>query len=97
MMAMGEHTGDGMALGLDASAEGVASSATGVATSAVEAVAAAPAPSAPAGGGGGGLTVTVEAGAIVIQGGSADSVVDLTEQALAQLLERIASQQGVMA
>lgn len=97
MMAMGEHTGDGMALGLDASADGVASSATGVATSAVEAVASAPAPSAPAGGGGGGLTVTVEAGAIVIQGGSADSVVDLTEQALAQLLERIASQQGVMA
>ena len=88
--------GEGVALGLDGSVGAVENASTGMATSAVEAVAAAPMPGAPAGGGGGGgVNVTVEAGAIVIQGGSAASVLDLTEQSLTVLLERVAAQQGL--
>jgi hypothetical protein len=41
--------------------------------------------------------LTIEAGAIVIQGGASASVVELTEQAVALIFERIASQQGLMA
>lgn len=96
MMEMGGYMGDGVAMGLDDSGGDVASSATGLATTAVDAVASAPAPGAPAGGAGGGLTVNIEPGAIVIQGGASASVVDLTEQAIAQIFERIASQQAVM-
>jgi hypothetical protein len=96
MMEMGGYMGDGVAMGLDDSGGDVASSATGLATTAVDAVASAPAPGAPTGGVGAGLTVYIEPGAIVIQGGASASVVDLTEQAIAQIFERIASQQAVM-
>lgn len=97
MMEMGGHMGSGVALGLDATAGDVAASSTGVAVSAVEAAGAVPTGGGPAAGGGGGVNVTIEAGAIVIQGGASASVVELTEQAVALIFERIASQQGLMA
>jgi hypothetical protein len=54
---------------------------------------------ASSGGGGaparGGVTVTIEPGAIVIQGGSGESVSELTEQAVAMIFERIALAQGL--
>lgn len=97
MMEMGGHMGTGVALGLDATAGDVAASSTGVAVSAVDAAAAVPTGGGAGAGGGGGVNVTIEAGAIVIQGGASASVVELTEQAVALIFERIASQQGLMA
>ncbi len=96
MAGFGANMGEGVALGLDGSVGAVENASTGMATSAVEAVAAAPMPGAPPGAsGGGGVNVTVEAGAIVIQGGSSASVSELTEQAVTVLFERVAAQQGL--
>jgi hypothetical protein len=97
MMEMGGHMGTGVALGLDGTTGDVAASSTGVAVSAVDAASTVPMGGAAGGGGGGGVNVTIEAGAIVIQGGASASVVELTEQAVAIIFERIASQQGLMA
>jgi len=74
-----------------------AASSTGVAVSAVDAAASVPMGGGAGASGGGGVNVTIEAGAIVIQGGASASVVELTEQAVALIFERIASQQGLMA
>lgn len=94
MMAYGANMGDGVVEGVDASASKVAKSATGMAAVAVEGVAAAP-PAAPSGGGGGGVNVTVEPGAIVIQGGGGEGATELTEQAVAMIFERVALAQGL--
>jgi hypothetical protein len=96
MAAYGGYMGEGVALGLDGSVSAVESSSTGVATAAVEAVADTPLPGAApsSGGAGGGVSVTLEAGAIVIQGGSTASMSELTEQAVTLIFERIAAQQG---
>lgn len=46
-------------------------------------------------GGGGGVSVTVEKGAIVVQGGSGESLLELTESAVALVFERAAIAQGL--
>lgn len=94
MAGLGEHLGGGVAAGVDASAGVVEGATRGMADSAVGGVQAAAPSSAPSGGGGG-ITVTLEPGAIVIQGGASASVSDLTEQAVAMIFERIASAQGL--
>ena len=96
MAKLGEHMGSGVALGLDDSSTEVANASQSMAVSAVSA-ASNGASSSGASGSVGGMNVTIEAGAIVINGGSSDSVLELTEQALTQLLERIAQQQGLAA
>lgn len=94
MFASGVNMGEGVVGGVDASAASVAKAATGMAAVAVEGVAATP-PAAASGGGGGGVNVTVEPGAIVIQGGSGEGAVELTEQAVAMIFERVALAQGL--
>lgn len=94
MMGYGVHMGEGAALGVEAGAGEVSGAVEGMAATAVSAAESAPAPSVP-GSGGGGVHVTIEPGAIVIQGGSGESLSELTEQAVAMIFERIALAQGL--
>lgn len=94
MAGLGEHLGGGVAAGVESSAGTVESATQGMAASAVGGVEAAT-PSSSSASGGGGITVTIEPGAIVIQGGASASVSDLTEQAVAMIFERLASAQGL--
>jgi hypothetical protein len=99
MFVAGGYMPAGAALGVEAGTADLEQATQGMALSAVDAGAGA---MGGAGGGagagsGGGVNVTIEAGAIVIQGGASASVVELTEQAVALIFERIASQQGLMA
>lgn len=94
MAGLGEHLGGGVAAGVKSSAGAVESATQGMAASAVGGVEAAT-PSSSSAGGGGGITVTLEPGAIVIQGGASASATDLTEQAVAMIFERLASAQGL--
>lgn len=90
----GANIGAGVAVGVEASAGDVEAASSGMASAAVAGV-----EGASSGGGGapagGGVTVTIEPGAIVIQGGSGESVSELTEQAVAMIFERIALAQGL--
>lgn len=94
MMGYGVHMGEGAALGVEASAGEVSGAVEGMAATAVSAADGAPGPAGPSSGGGG-VHVTIEPGAIVIQGGSGESVSELTEQAVAMIFERIALAQGL--
>ena len=94
MMGYGVNMGEGAAMGVDASADQVAGSVEGMAATAVSAADGAPGPAGPSSGGGG-VHVTIEPGAIVIQGGDAASLSELTEQAVAMIFERIALAQGL--
>lgn len=93
MRGLGVHLPGGLAAGVDDGAGVVESATQGMAASAVGGVEAA----TPSGstGSGGGITVTIEPGAIVIQGGAGESVSELTEQAVAMIFERIALAQGL--
>lgn len=108
MMAMGGHTASGFAEGIEASAPAAAGAAAGMAGSAVAGAGAsggsmagaAAAPSsggsagAPASGSSGGVTVTVEAGAILIQG-AGKAAEEITEEMISLVWERIALQGGL--
>lgn len=94
MMGYGVHMGEGAAIGVEASAGEVAGAVEGMAATAVDAADSAPAPAGPSSGGGG-VNVTIEPGAIVIQGGDSASISELTEQAVAMIFERIALAQGL--
>ena len=89
MVKMGGFVGEGLEEGLEASAPGVeaASGKLGIASTV-----------GIKGGGGSrsGTTITVEKGAIQIIGGDKESILELTEEALTQLLERLAIQQGLL-
>jgi hypothetical protein len=101
---IGQYSGSGMVMGLKRSSDNVASAAEGVGKAAIGGARGAisasdytPAKSdaAPkAGASGKKLSVTVEKGAIVINGAS--GVLELTEQALAMLLEKVALAEGLM-
>jgi hypothetical protein len=101
---IGGYSGSGMVTGLKRSADNVASAAEGVGKAAIGGTRGAISASdyapeksdaAPkAGASGKKLSVTVEKGAIVINGAS--GVLELTEQALALLLEKVALAEGLM-
>ena len=96
MMKLGKHAGGGFAAGVEAANDNVGAAAGGLSAAAAGGVASgvggapAPAPSS----GGGGVTVTLEAGAIQINGASG-SATDLTETAVTLMFERIALTQGL--
>jgi hypothetical protein len=81
----------GAAEGIESGAPKVAASSVGLANAAKGGMASGGA--SPAKGKGGGLTIQVAAGAIAIHGGS--DALQLTERALAELLERVAMSQGL--
>ena len=92
---LGGHFGGGIAGGISDAAPDVHAASKDLG-SASFAGASSSAPSSPTGGGkGGGVNVTVEPGAIVINGGSGDSVSELTESAVALMFERVALAQGL--
>lgn len=97
MMKLGGHVAGGLAEGIDGGAGDVAASASGLASATVKGAsgaagaAGAPGPS----GGGGGINVTVEAGAIVIQGGSGQGAAELTEEGVSMIFERVALGAGL--
>jgi len=94
---LGKHTGHGFFSGLKASNDHVRDAGTGLADVAMDgARGASSAPAAAPATAGGGLTITVEAGAIVINGASGDAA-ELTEHALTLVLEKIALSQGLAA
>lgn len=103
MMKLGNFAGQGVAMGLDQSADQVGASSASMAGSAKDG--AASGLSGGGSGGGGGATtinVTVESGAIVIGGGAAggqsgggQSAAELTETAVALIFERIALASGL--
>ncbi len=92
MMRIGGHVTEGLALGIDDGAPDVQASAAGAAGAAVSgaAGAAGKAGASP----GGKVEIKVEAGAIVIQG-AGGNILDLTEEALARLLEMVAARAGL--
>lgn len=105
MMKLGGHTAGGFAAGIMAGAPVVGGAAQAMAGAANDNAVSATAYQGAAGaagakgadGGsatsGGGISVTVEAGAIVIQGG-AGSATDLTEEAVSLIFERVALARG---
>lgn len=102
MFRAGVNTGMGFAGGMRSEQPRVASDAASLGVVAVRATAYAAAPSSGNAGGrssgqGPTSTVTVMPGAIQINGGSAQSMLDLTETAVAALFERYALQRGVAA
>lgn len=93
MMQMGGFAGEGIAQGLENSQAEV-HAASGSLASATQSGFAAGGSSANSSASGAGVVVTVEAGAIVIQGG-AQSAEELTEQAVTLIFERVALAKGV--
>ena len=94
MLKAGRHTAEGFALGVEAGTDDVEAAAQGTADAATT--------GASSGGGGRGgaggavaLTVKVEAGAVVING-AGGNVLELTEEALALLLEKVAARAGAL-
>lgn len=90
MMKLGAFAGAGVAEGLDSSVGDVHASAGGLGGAAFAGA------SSQAGGGssgGGGMTVNV--GGIVISGGSGQGVLELTEEAVSLLFEKVALSQGL--
>lgn len=93
MMQAGRYTAEGFALGIDAGTGDVEAAAQGTADAAVSG-ATAPRGGAPAAGGRGDVKVTVEAGAIVINGAGGD-MLTLTEEAVARVFELMAARVGL--
>jgi hypothetical protein len=93
MMRIGHHVTQGLAIGIDDGAPDVQAAAGGAAGAAVAGASSAPG-RAGAAQGGGKVEVRVEAGAIVIQG-AGGNILDLTEEALARLLEMVVSRAGL--
>lgn len=89
MAKLGKFAGDGVAVGLDASQSTVTSSAKDLGSATTGGAA-----GGMGGGSGGGINVTVEKGAIVIEG-AGKGVEELTEQAVSLIFERIALSQGL--
>lgn len=94
MMRAGRHTAEGFALGIEAGTGDVEAAAQGTATAAIQGATAAPGKPAPAPAGGGKVEVRVEAGAIQIQG-AGGNILELTEEALALLLEKVTARAGL--
>lgn len=93
MMQMGVHMGQGAAQGIDASSAMVSTAAANMAgDAATSAGSSAAAPSS-----GGGITVIFQSGAIQINGGDGKGILELTEEALAEVLEKVAAQKGLAA
>lgn len=106
MALLGGHSAAGMAQGLDEGRDDVHGAASGLATAtmkgAKDGAPGAPGAAGAAGkggsggaGGGGEVHVLVEAGAIVIQGGSGQGVAELHEEAVQLVWERIALAAGL--
>ncbi len=96
MMQMGVHMGEGLETGLDTSQASVKASASKMGASAAEGVAGGGNGRGGKSGGGSNINITVEKGAIVIGGGGEKGQVELTEEALSLLLERVAMQSGLL-
>jgi hypothetical protein len=101
MMQIGTHTTDGLANSIEDGAADVHAAARGAGGAAIagakDGIAGASGRAGANGASGaGGVQITVEAGAIVINGSGGD-VMSLTEEALALLLERLAIQRGLVA
>lgn len=94
MAQMGNYAGQGVAVGLNAAVPDVHGAASDLGGAAVGGASKGMS-SGGAAGSSGGLSITVEAGAIVIQGGADKSVLDLTEEAISMLFERVALAQGL--
>ncbi len=93
MDELGGHAATGFAQGIEGGAGDVHGAATGLAGAAAAGASASPVPSG--GGGGKSVSVTVEPGAIVINGASGSSAIELTEEAISLVFERIALGAGV--
>jgi hypothetical protein len=89
MMKLGAFSAEGFAQGVEGGGARVASAGEGLAIQAAKTA-------APTAASAGGLTVNVMAGAIQIAGG-AGSALELTEEAVTLLFERIALEQGLVA
>lgn len=94
MASLGGFTSQGFAEGMESKAPDVHAAGQSVSGNAVAGASGGSA-AAPSSGGGSTVTVTVEPGAISINGGSAQSVSELTEQAVSLIFERIALSQGL--
>lgn len=90
MMRLGGFVAEGAAMGVQAGQGRVAAASTGIGAAAATGAAS----GAQGGGAGRSLTLNVEPGAIVIQGGG-KSAVEIGEEVLAVLLEKLAMSQGL--
>lgn len=96
MRIHGEMTGLGMAQGMDSSSAQVASAASNMANAAIPNMSGKSSPQDQAGGKSG-SHITVESGAVVINGvGSSGQAIEMTESAFSLLLERLALERGVL-
>lgn len=93
MAELGGHLGSGVVQGLDGSQQDVNASSISLGKMAVGGVASGGASSG-GGGGKGGVNVTLEAGAIVIQGAGAGAA-EITEEMISMIFERVALAQGL--
>jgi hypothetical protein len=90
MMRLGEQTGEGYAQGVEKKGGRASTAVTSLASSAQSGA------SGGERGGGKSLSITVEKGAIVVQGGGGETLLELTETGLARLLERLALKEGLV-
>ena len=96
MMQLGGHVAGGVAEGMQARAPEVHSASGELAKAAAGGMSASTGTGATGGASGQtGVNVTVEPGAIVVQGGGDRSALELTESAIALLFERVALAQGL--
>lgn len=93
MIQAGKHTAAGLALGIESGTGDVEAAAQGSARAVVRGAAGTPGAAGASAAGRGGLTIRIEAGAVVVQGGG--SILELTEEALALVLERAAARAGL--
>lgn len=93
MQGLGENTGEGVAVGIDDAAPDVHGAASGLATAAVEGVSGggSGSSSTPPAAAGGGITVFVQID------GAGKSAMEITEEMVSSVFERIALSQGVAA
>lgn len=96
MMQMGDHTTSGLAGGIENGTDAVAEASKGMGAAVTDGASDGASGGKGKGAGGkGGITVNIESGAIQISGASGD-VLELTEEAVTAIFERIALQQGLV-
>ena len=95
MMQLGGHTGEGFAQGIEAKSPDIHGAAQGMAGAAAIGASSGSSTSNVSNNNSKSINVTVEPGAIVINGGSGVSSIELTEEAVALVWERIALGAGL--
>ena len=94
MMGMGVNIGEGVVGGVESTEGDVAASTGSLASAAVKGAASTPPPDAPSSGSSGGAQVTFAPGSIVIDG-AGKSALEITEEMISQVLQRMALGMGV--